>query len=124
MVVKSGFTLLELLAVMLIIGLLAGLGIGGYSLARHSAKEGRAKADIERLRNGLEEYRVQYGAYPSTADGLLSITNHVGARFEVLDPWGQPYQYVSSNRFQYSIFSLGVDAQDDADNIDPSRVGY
>lgn len=125
---NCGFTLLELLVVLLIIGILISLGAGGYSLARRSAKEGQAKADIELLRNALEEYRVEYGSYPPAVGPVAVITNFlsplVSGELQAVDPWGRDYQYSSTNRFSYLIYSQGIDAEDDADNIDPSRVGY
>lgn len=124
---KQGFTLIELLVTMLIIAILASVGISGYSMARLSAKESRAKSDIEEIRNALEEYRVEYGAYPQAGAG--SITNIVGALQdfsdpEVTDPWGRPYQYACTNRFRYSIRSTGADVTDPADDISPSKAGY
>ncbi|MDZ8119322.1 type II secretion system protein GspG [Pontiella agarivorans] len=124
---SGGFTLLELLVVLLIIGILISLGTGGYSLARRSAKEGQAKADIELLRNALEEYRVEYGSYPPSVGPVAVVTNvlspFVNGDLQSVDPWGRPYLY-STNRFGYSVFSQGIDPEDDADNIDPSRAGY
>ncbi|QBG48165.1 prepilin-type N-terminal cleavage/methylation domain-containing protein [Verrucomicrobia bacterium S94] len=125
---KCGFTLLELLVVLLIIGILISLGAGGYALARRSAKEGQAKADIELFRNALEEYRVEYGRYPPAVGPVAVVTNVlsplVSGELQAVDPWGRAYQYCSTNRFSYVIYSQGIDAEDDADNIDPSRVGY
>lgn len=133
----QGFTLLELLVVMLIIGILAGLGVGGYRLARRSALEGRAKADIELLRTAFAEYRVEYGAYPDTPadtiESLLStlpaaqralLEQSVAGDLVVIDPWGRPYGYAFSNRFHYAIWSEGVSESTTADDINPARQGY
>jgi general secretion pathway protein G len=132
---KQGFTLLELLVVMAIIALLAGLGSRGYSLSRRKARESRAKADIEKLRNALMEYRVEFGAYPvadsDTDFGRLGeigyLTNAVEG-VSLIDPWGRPYQYRrsagSQHRFLYSIWSEGQNSETDDDNIDPSKAGY
>lgn len=120
---KCGFTLLELIAVMAIIAILAGLGAKGYNAARHQAKESRAKAEIEKLRNLLNEYRVEYGRYPATLFDIGPLTNSVEG-LEWIDPWGHDYQYLCTNRFLYTIWSEGQDSSTDADNIDPSKLGY
>ena len=126
---RQGFTVLELLAVMAIIVLLAGLGAKGYSLARRAAKEGRAQADIELLRNALNEYRVQFGRYPlqnpaGAFAGLPEIgflTNAVEGS-GLIDPWGRDYQYLCTNRFLYTAWSAGQDGTDGTeDDIGTSK---
>lgn len=128
---RVGFTLLELIVVMAILALLAGLGAGGYRLARRSAKEGQAKAEIEQLRMALDEYRVEFGRYPEQfSDGdfadiaEISTLTDLAGTMVLSDPWGRAYQYQSTNRFLYNIWSEGEDAEMDDDNIDPSRIGY
>ncbi len=134
---KKGFTILELLAVMVIIAIVAGMGVKGYNLARRQAKESQAKAEIEKLRTALEEFRVEYGRYPasagrqSMADLVAGLSAEQGELIEgsvegleYLDPWGNAYQYVCSNRFVYSIWSEGQNRLEDSDNINPARVGY
>ncbi|WP_372794029.1 type II secretion system protein [Pontiella sp.] len=124
---RRGFTLLELLVVMLIITVLLGISAAGYSMARQTAKESRARAEIERLRNALEEYRAARGAYPPSAG--RSITNvlallEVYGDLEKLDPWGRQYGYSSTNRYQYKIWSSGFDEADSTDDINPQQTGY
>ena len=135
-VARRGFTLIELLVVMVIIVLLIGLGVGGYGHARREARESAAKAGIEKLRTALTEYRAEYGGYPphpssAFSDMLDSLpTEQTDAFFdsvdglELMDPWGRPYQYLSTNRFLYSIWSTGQDETDGSDDIDPSKAGY
>ncbi len=125
---KNGFTILELLGVMAIIAILTGLGVKGYSLARRQAKESRAKADIEKIRLALDEFRVEFGRYPEQSEAappprLDFLTNAVEG-LELIDPWGESYRYVCTNRFLYRIWSEGQDADSDADNIEPSKAGY
>ena len=128
---RRGFTLLELLTVMVIIAVLSGLGAGGYSLARRQAKESRAKVDLEKWRAALNEYRVELGSYPAQNPGapirsvsaIGFLTNAVEG-VESIDPWGNAYQYQCTNRFAYRIWSEGQDTETDDDNIDPSKTGY
>jgi len=125
---RRGFTILELLAVMAIIAILAGLGAGGYRLARREAKESAAKSDIEKIRNALNEYRAEYGRFPQQDSpgpppALEFLTNNVEGIL-LTDPWGRPYLYVSTNRFLYSIWSTGQNADDESDDIDPSKADY
>jgi type II secretory pathway pseudopilin PulG len=114
---------MELLAVIAIIAILSGLGAKGYSLARRQAKESRAKADIEKLRAALVEYRIEFGAYPTDLSNTDFLT-HAVEGIEFNDPWGRAYQYECTNRFLYRIWSDGQDDESAADNIEPSNAGY
>ncbi len=132
---RHGFTLLELLAVMVIIAILAGLGAKGYTLAKRTTKESRAKAEVEKLRAALEEYRVEFGAYPiQDSSALFSdlaqiefLTNSVEG-VQLKDPWGNDYRYQrsagSENRFLYRVWSLGQDEGSDDDDIGSSNTGH
>lgn len=118
---RKGFTLLELMAVMVIVAIMAGLGAKGYSLARRKAKEGQAVADLQKMRTALEEFRAEFGRYPAQdqlgsvphADFLSEQVEHLSFK----DPWGGDYMYVCSTRFSYGLWSLGQDVENDADNI-------
>ena len=65
--IKKGFTLIELLVVISIIGILIAVSIFGLSGARESARDARRKSDLELIRSGLELYRADCNAYPTTA---------------------------------------------------------
>jgi len=132
---SPGFTLLELLAVMAILAVLIGLGAKGISLARREAKMGRAKAEIELIRNALEEFRVEFGHYPvqDPAGGIdqldeLAFLAHTVPEMVLEDPWGNPYQYYretgAANRFRFRIWSKGPDPDLESDDVDPSKPGY
>ncbi|NCC53726.1 MAG: prepilin-type N-terminal cleavage/methylation domain-containing protein [Spartobacteria bacterium] len=62
---RCGFTLIELLTTMAIIAILVGMVIGMASYAQHKAAIARVKADMEKIKQALESYRVQYGKYPT-----------------------------------------------------------
>jgi prepilin-type N-terminal cleavage/methylation domain-containing protein len=64
--VDPGFTLIELLVVISIIGILIGLSIFGLQGARQSSRDAKRKADLELIRSGLEIYKADCGAYPSS----------------------------------------------------------
>lgn len=118
----SGFTLLELLVVMVIIGLLAGY-VGPKYFAQIGKSEIKVtQAQIGALDKALEQYRLDTGHYPSTEQGLKALITHPAGeqrwdgpymKKEVpLDPWGQPYVFKSPGEHgDYDLLSLGKDGQ-------------
>lgn len=117
-----GFTLLELLVVLVIIGLLAG--IVGPRLFKNVSKSEitTAKAQIDSLGKALDQYRLDVGHYPASQEGLSVLTmrpaneaNWNGPYLKKsvpLDPWGMPYQYKfpgEHNTEDYDLSSFGPD---------------
>ena len=85
--VSIGFTLLELLAVIALIAILSGLAFGMVHSARQQAALNRARAELAVLAQVLEEYRLQYGDYPQTADSPAKLYQALTGR---LGPTGGP----------------------------------
>ncbi|MGY0194546.1 type II secretion system major pseudopilin GspG [Leptothrix sp. BB-4] len=117
-----GFTLLELLVVMVIIGLLAGIVAPQYfsQLGKSNAKV--AKAQIESFGQALDQYRLDVGSYPSTEQGLAALRTAPAdlprwqgpylKRDIPVDPWGRPYVYAAPGQHgDYDLTSLGSDGQ-------------
>jgi general secretion pathway protein G len=118
----AGFTLLELLVVLVILGLLVG-----YVAPRFFGQVGKsevkvAKAQIRSLEDALDQYRLDVGRYPATEQGLAALnTQPAGeARWQgpylkkavPNDPWGNPYQYRSPGEHgELDLSSLGKDGQ-------------
>ena len=117
-----GFTLLELLVVMTIIGLLAGY-VGPKFFAHIGKSEVKAaRAQIDGLEKALDQFRLDMGRYPETEEGLQALTERPAdatARWSgpylkkaegLTDPWGRPYQYrVPGRSGPFEVFSLGRD---------------
>ena len=121
-----GFTLLELLVVMVIIGLLAGIVAPQYFAQLGKSNTKVAKAQIESFGQALDQYRLDVGAYPSTEQGLaaLRLAPQQLPRWQgpylkrdiPVDPWGRPYQYRSPGQHgDYDMSSLGADGQPGGD---------
>lgn len=120
---SAGFTLLELLVVIVIIGLLAAYVGPKYFQKLGKSEVTIAKAQIEGLEKTLGIYRLDVGRYPSTEEGLAALTvapATAGAKWNgpyldkalPLDPWGHPYQYRSpGSKGDYEIVSTGKDGQ-------------
>jgi len=123
----SGFTLLELLVVMVIIGLLAGY-VGPKYFAQIGKSEVKAtRAQLDSLEKALDQYRLDTGHYPSTEQGLAALTVKPDndARWDGPylkknvpdDPWGHPYQYKAPGEHgEYDLYSLGKDGQPGGSN--------
>ncbi|HEX68558.1 MAG TPA: prepilin-type N-terminal cleavage/methylation domain-containing protein [bacterium] len=90
---KKGFTLMELMVVMAIITLLAGILLPNYIKHIEKAKLAKAKADIEELIKAISLYRIDNGAFPSSLSDLTSGTHPYLAREIPSTPWGGSYEY-------------------------------
>lgn len=119
---SRGFTLLELLVVMVIIGLLVGY-VGPKYFAQVGKSEVKVtRAQINALEKALDQYRLDTGHYPSSEQGLTSLftkpsneTRWDGPYLKKavpLDPWGNPYQYKSPGEHgEIDLYSFGKDGQ-------------
>ena len=131
---SAGFTLLELLVVIVIIGLLAAYVGPKYFSQLGKSEVTIAKAQIAAFEKSLDTYRLDVGRYPNTEEGLaaLLVAPAAGAarwngpylkKALPQDPWGHPYQYRAPGvKSEFDIVSLGRDGQpggagEDADII-------
>ena len=120
---SAGFTLLELLVVIVIIGLLAAYVGPKYFAQLGKSEVTIAKAQMEAFEKSLDTYRLDVGRYPSTEEGmaaLMAAPATAGAKWNgpylkkgiPQDPWGHPYQYRSpGTKGDYEILSTGKDGQ-------------
>lgn len=115
---RSGFTLLEVLLVLVILVILGSMATVFIRGAGQRARYNAAKAQISAFENVLKMYEVDFQMYPTSSEGLsvLRMPPNGGAPYldkdPPLDPWGNPYQYESTGD-QYRIWSMGPDRQSD-----------
>lgn len=131
---RSGFTLIEIMAVVVIMGMLMtvlAVGINGrIQVARSSA----AQAQISRIEQALDFYQLDNARYPTADQGLESLYEKPSAapvprhytpggylkREQLLDPWGTPFEYRipgTQNPHAFDLWSLGPDGQEGTDDI-------
>lgn len=129
-----GFTLLELLVVMVIIGLLAAYVGPRYFAQLGKSEQGAAKAQVEAFAKALDAYRLDTGYYPSTDLGLNALVVKPGnepkwqgpylQKAIPMDPWGRAYIYRNPGTAgaDFDLMSYGKDGQigGDAENADVS----
>lgn len=122
---QKGFTLIEIMVVVVIIGLLATLVLPRVLGRQEQAQIEKAKADIQALSSALKLYKLDNYNYPSTQQGLEALRRKPGGDppannwkqggyIERLptDPWGNPYQYLSPGQHgEYDIWSYGSDGK-------------
>ena len=125
---EQGFTLLEIMVVVVIIGLLAALVVPRYMGQVDTANVNRAKGDIRGIETALNLYRLENFRYPSTTEGLQALVTNPGETVAPnwrqqlprmpLDPWEQPYQYASPGQHgEFDVFSFGADRQEGGEGI-------
>ena len=131
---QDGFTLIEIMVVILIIGLLALMVVPRLRGVADRAKRTKAQADIQELKQALDRYYLDNGSYPTSDQGLQALVNpptagrvpsnyEQGGYIEKLpsDPWGNQYFYQSDGS-SYALKSFGPDGVQSADDIDGSST--
>lgn len=132
---KSGFTMIEVMLVVIIIGILAAMVIPNLAGRGRQARTSAAKADIEaNLTTALDLYELDNGRYPTTEQGLAALIQkpnssplpnnwngpYLKKKRAPLDPWSREYSYVSPgihNIDSFDLFSLGPDGSESADDV-------
>jgi general secretion pathway protein G len=119
---SKGFTLLELLVVMVIIGMLAGYVGPKYFEQIGKSETKTARAQVDALGKALDQYRIDVGQYPTSEQGLVALNKNPGneAKWQgpylkknvPNDPWDKPYLYKSPGEHgDYDLYTLGKDGQ-------------
>ena len=127
-VTEQGFTLLEIMVVVVIIGLLAAAVVPQLMGNVDRAAVGRAKQDVRQIENSLNLYRLDNFRYPTTSEGLEALVANPGEASapnwrQVLksvprDPWDQPYHYASPGQHgEFDVFTYGADRQEGGEGV-------
>ena len=132
---KYGFTLIEIMLVVIIIGILVAMLVPNIAGRSDQARKTAARTDIEsNLSTALDLYRMDVGQYPTTEQGLSSLIEeptvspvptqwngpYLKKKKIPKDPWGRDYVYVSPgthNPESYDLSSLGASGQEGSDNV-------
>lgn len=123
---QRGFTLIEVMVVVVILGILAAFIVPKIMDRPDAARVAKAKSDIGAIESALNLYRLDNHRYPATDDGLESLVQKPenapawkeGGYLDRLpvDPWGKPYQYLSPGvHGAIDIFSYGADGAEGGD---------
>ena len=129
---ERGFTLIEIMVVVIIIGLLAAVIVPNVISRVEEARVTKAKSDIQALEAALTMYKLDNSKYPTTDQGLAALVTQptdpsirhwrVGGYLQRVskDPWGADYQYANPGTHgrEYDLFTLGADAQPGGDGPD------
>ncbi|HHL32477.1 MAG TPA: type II secretion system protein GspG [Oceanospirillales bacterium] len=122
---QRGFTLIEILIVVVILSILAITVVPQFLDQPAKARVARAQSDIQNLKKALSMYKLDNFNYPSTSQGLQSLVSKPAGQPQannwkpggyiekmIRDPWGNPYQYLNpGNRSNIDIYSFGADGQ-------------
>jgi len=118
---QAGFTLIEIMVVVIIIGLLSAVILPNVLGQKDKASVIKAEADISQITNQLQLYRLDNFVYPSTSEGIQALVTNPGKSTWTgylnsvpKDPWGNDYQYSfpgNNNTNGFDLWSLGADRQ-------------
>lgn len=109
---EDGFTLVEVMVTLVIIGLLTTFVVLNVLPAQGKAQVQKARGDISAIETALEMYKLDNFNYPTEQEGLEALVASGLVKKMSLDPWGNPYEYRNpGERAQIDIYSLGADGE-------------
>jgi len=127
---SQGFTLIEIMVVVVILGILGALIVPNVISRPDEARVAAAQLGVQQIGNALEYYRLDNGFYPSTDQGIEALVseptgfpeprnwNAEGYLKNVPeDPWGEPYLYYNEDR-TIDVYSFGADRQEGGEGVD------
>ena len=114
---RKGFTLIEMMVVIMIMAILGTIVLGVTGYASRKAASSRAHAELQQIKNGLEGYRMAKGRYPKADEWISarnSLTNYNAEVSAIvanqwMDPWGREYVFESLGNYQFRLWSYGPD---------------
>ncbi|MNQ30116.1 Type II secretion system protein G precursor [compost metagenome] len=135
---QSGFTLIEIMVVVVILGILAALVVPQVMNRPDQAKVTVAKGDIKAIGAALDMYKLDNFAYPSTQQGLEALVSRPSGNPPAknwskdgylkklpIDPWGNTYQYLSpGSKGTYDLYSLGADGKEGGSDNDADITNW
>ncbi|MFH1139338.1 MAG: type II secretion system major pseudopilin GspG [Pseudomonadota bacterium] len=138
---EAGFTLIEILVVVVILGILAGLVVPRFMEQPEKARQTKARMQLESLETALRLYKLDNGFYPDTDQGLAALvqkptTGRTPARWRdggylektslPKDPWDHDFVYLSpgSHNKDYDLMSLGADGETGGDGTDADITNW
>jgi len=133
-----GFTLIEIMVVIVILGVLAALVVPNILGRPDEARVTAATADIQAVSNALDLYRLDNYNYPSTDQGLQALVSKPGGSPEAKnwntdgylkkvpkDGWGNEYQYLSPGAHgKFDLYSLGADGREGGEGLDQDIISW
>lgn len=133
---QSGFTLLELLVVLTLLGLFAVIATPRVLQYLSVAKSKTTMIQVEQLGGALDLFRLDVGRYPTEQEGTLALIQrpadasqwngpYVKKKEMLADPWGEPFHYRSPGQHgAYDLFSLGADKQEGGEGEKKDTVSW
>jgi general secretion pathway protein G len=134
---EQGFTLLEVLVVLVILGLLAAV-VAGPQIFKYlgTAKSEAAKVQVQQISSALDLYRLEIGRYPTQEENLNALIDAPGGvskwngpylkkKESILDPWGRQFHYkVPGEHGDYDLYTLGSDNKEGGNGEDQDITNW
>jgi len=130
MTLQKGFSLIEIMVVVVILGILASIVVPKIIHRPDEARVVKAKQDVLSIQNALDLYKLDNGFYPSTDQGLMALVEKPASsptpkewkqylKSLPKDPWGRDYMYLNPGEHsETDVFTFGADGQEGGSGVD------